>query len=109
MMVDPPLEDGAFHDTTDEALAFEVALTEVGAPGTVFLVDHLYAERLALVPSDPLWDEELPAAWVWAAAIALDGAVAARPRPLMASREANSEPMAADVERFMAIPGRLGW
>lgn len=103
------MEDGAFHDTTDEALAFEVAVTEVGALGTVLLVDHLDPVRLALVPSDPLWDEELPAACVWAVAIALDGAVAARPRPLMASREANSEPMAADVERFTAIPGRLEW
>ena len=30
----PPLLTGAVHDTTDEAFAFEVPETEVGAPGT---------------------------------------------------------------------------
>jgi hypothetical protein len=32
-MVAPPLEAGAVHDTTDWALAKEVAVTPVGAPG----------------------------------------------------------------------------
>jgi hypothetical protein len=31
----PPLLTGEVHDTTDEAFAFEVPDTEVGAPGTV--------------------------------------------------------------------------
>ena len=31
----PPLEAGAVHDTTEEALALEVAVTPVGAPGVV--------------------------------------------------------------------------
>ncbi|MEI7860130.1 MAG: hypothetical protein WCI26_09920 [Acidimicrobiales bacterium] len=34
-MADPPSEVGAVHDTTDDASAFEVAVTPVGAPGTV--------------------------------------------------------------------------
>ncbi len=34
MIAAPPL-DGAVHDTTDDALAAPVALTVVGAPGTV--------------------------------------------------------------------------
>ena len=32
-MADPPLDAGAVHDTTEEALALEVAVTAVGAPG----------------------------------------------------------------------------
>ena len=35
VMAVPPVEAGAVHDTTEEALAFEVAVTTVGAPGTV--------------------------------------------------------------------------
>ena len=35
VMAEPPLEAGAVHDTTDEALAFEVAVTPVGALGNV--------------------------------------------------------------------------
>ena len=35
MMDQPPLEAGAVHDTTEEALAFEVAVTVVGALGAV--------------------------------------------------------------------------
>ena len=34
-MDQPPLEAGAVHDTTEEALAFEVAVTPVGALGAV--------------------------------------------------------------------------
>ena len=34
-MAAPPLEAGAVQDTTEEELAFEVAVTEVGAPGLV--------------------------------------------------------------------------
>jgi hypothetical protein len=32
-MVEPPLEAGAVQDTTDWVLAFDVAVTAVGAPG----------------------------------------------------------------------------
>ena len=35
VMAAPPVEAGAVHATTEEALAFEVAVTAVGAPGTV--------------------------------------------------------------------------
>ena len=35
VMAEPPLDAGAVHDTTEEALAFEVAVTPVGAPGAV--------------------------------------------------------------------------
>ena len=35
MIAEPPVEDGAVHDTTDWAFAFAVADTEVGAPGAV--------------------------------------------------------------------------
>ena len=35
MIAEPPVEPGAVHDTTDWPLAFDVALTDVGAPGTV--------------------------------------------------------------------------
>jgi hypothetical protein len=31
----PPVEDGAVHDTTDCAFAFDEAKTAVGTPGTV--------------------------------------------------------------------------
>ena len=34
-MAAPPSEAGAVHDTTEEASALEVAVTPVGAPGTV--------------------------------------------------------------------------
>ena len=33
-MVAPPLANGGFQDTTDWVLAYEVAFTLVGAPGT---------------------------------------------------------------------------
>lgn len=35
MMAEPPFVDGAVQDTSEEALANEVADTDVGAPGTV--------------------------------------------------------------------------
>ena len=35
VIAEPPVETGAVHDTTDWALAFAVADTEVGAPGAV--------------------------------------------------------------------------
>ena len=35
VMVAPPLESGAVQETTDWALALDVAVTAVGAPGTV--------------------------------------------------------------------------
>ena len=35
MMAAPPSEDGTVQATNDEASAFEVAMTPVGAPGTV--------------------------------------------------------------------------
>jgi hypothetical protein len=35
VMARPPLDDGVVHETTDWVLALEVALTPVGAPGTV--------------------------------------------------------------------------
>jgi hypothetical protein len=34
VIAEPPVLAGAAHDTTDEAFAFEVPDTEVGAPGT---------------------------------------------------------------------------
>jgi hypothetical protein len=34
-MADPPLDAGAVQDTTDWALALDVAVTAVGAPGVV--------------------------------------------------------------------------
>jgi len=34
-MAEPPVDDGAVHDTTDCAFAFAVAATDVGAPGAV--------------------------------------------------------------------------
>ena len=35
VMADPPLEAGAVQATTDWVLAFDVAVTPVGAPGVV--------------------------------------------------------------------------
>jgi hypothetical protein len=34
VIAEPPVLAGAVHDTTDDAFAFEVPETEVGAPGT---------------------------------------------------------------------------
>jgi len=46
----PPLLTGAAHDTTDEAFAFEVPETEVGAPGTVEGTAAAEAVEAAPVP-----------------------------------------------------------
>ena len=97
MMVAPPLEAGAVQDTTEEALACEVAVTEVGAPGTVFLVVLLYEARLALEESAPFWGEAPLTACVASVATEVDWAVAARPKPPTASTAAHSVPMAADA------------
>ena len=35
MIAEPPLDVGAVHETTDWPLAFDVAVTPVGIPGTV--------------------------------------------------------------------------
>jgi hypothetical protein len=48
VMAEPPLELGAVQETVDEALAYEVAFTEVGAPGTV-LVDRFAAVRTTVL------------------------------------------------------------
>ncbi len=52
-MADPPLVDGAVHDTTDWALALEVAVTPVGALGTVDGVAVADAAEAGPVP-EPL-------------------------------------------------------
>ena len=49
-MVAPPLEAGAVHDTTEEALAPEVADTPVGASGTVAGVAGAEAVDASPVP-----------------------------------------------------------
>jgi hypothetical protein len=46
----PPLLTGAAHDTTDWVLAAPVALTAVGAPGTVDGVTAAEADEAAPVP-----------------------------------------------------------
>lgn len=48
----PPLETGAVHDTTDWVLAYEVAATPVGAPGTVAGVAGPEGDDAALVPAE---------------------------------------------------------
>ncbi len=50
-MAAPPLDDGAVHDTSDWALAFEVADTAVGAVGTVAGVAGADGLEAALVPA----------------------------------------------------------
>ena len=50
-MADPPLEDGAVHVTTEEALAPEVALTAVGMPGTVVGVAGAEGVEATLLPA----------------------------------------------------------
>ena len=50
-MAEPPLEDGAVHVTTEEALAPEVALTAVGMPGTVVGVTGSEAADASPVPA----------------------------------------------------------
>ena len=51
-MVAPPLLAGAVHDTTDWVLAFEVAVTPVGAPGVVAGVAAAEAVEGTLVPAE---------------------------------------------------------
>ena len=46
----PPFETGAAHDTTDDAFAAPVALTAVGAPGTIDGTTAADATDAALVP-----------------------------------------------------------
>ena len=50
-MTEPPLEAGAVHATTDEALARDVAVTVVGAPGTVDGVADAEGADARLVPA----------------------------------------------------------
>ena len=51
-MAAPPLEAGAVHDTTDWVLAFEVAVTAVGAPGAVAGLAAGEAAEAGLVPAE---------------------------------------------------------
>ena len=51
VMGDPPLEAGAVQETTDWPLAFEVATTLTGAPGTVGMVTGLEGAEAAPAPS----------------------------------------------------------
>jgi hypothetical protein len=50
-MAPPPVATGAVQDTTDWALAFELAVTAVGAPG-VPTTRALDGEEAALVPAE---------------------------------------------------------
>jgi len=47
----PPLSAGAVHETTDVVLAFEVAMTFVGAPGVVAGVVAVDGFEMTLVPA----------------------------------------------------------
>ena len=51
-MVSPPLDAGAIHDTTDWPLAFEVAVTPVGAPGLVGTITTLDGIEAGPVPKE---------------------------------------------------------
>ena len=51
-MAAPPLEAGAVHDTTDWVLAFDVAVTLVGAPGAVAGVAAAEGDEATLVPAE---------------------------------------------------------
>ena len=53
VMVAPPLEAGAVHETTDWELALDVAVTPVGAPGTAAGVAEFDTADAAPLP-DPL-------------------------------------------------------
>jgi hypothetical protein len=48
----PPLLAGAVQETTELALAFDVAATAVGAPGTVAGIAAAEAAEAALVPAE---------------------------------------------------------
>ena len=51
MSAEPPLLDGAVHDTTDWLLARDVAETPVGAPGGPAGVTELDADELGPEPA----------------------------------------------------------
>ena len=51
MIEAPPVELGALQETTEEPLALEVAVTEVGAPGAVAGVAAAEAVEAELVPA----------------------------------------------------------
>ena len=51
MIAVPPLELGAVHETTEEPLALEVAVTLVGAPGTVAGISTAESVDAELVPA----------------------------------------------------------
>ena len=51
MIEAPPVELGAVQETTEEPLALEVAVTPVGAPGTVAGVAEVEAVDAELVPA----------------------------------------------------------
>jgi hypothetical protein len=50
-MAAPPFEAGAVHDTVDWVLAYDVAVTAVGAPGMVAGVAGAEGAEAALVPA----------------------------------------------------------
>ena len=50
-MAAPPVEAGAVHDTTEEVLAYEVAFTLVGTPGTAAGVAGAEAAEVVDVPA----------------------------------------------------------
>ena len=52
MIAEPPLEAGAFQETTDWVLALDDAFTLVGAPGVVAGVAGAEAAEAALVPAE---------------------------------------------------------
>ncbi len=51
-MAAPPLDDGAVHDTTDWALAFDDAVTPVGALGTAAGTAGAEAAEAGPVPAE---------------------------------------------------------
>ena len=51
MIAEPPFEAGAVQDTTEEPLAFDEAVTEVGAPGAVAGMAAAEALEATLVPA----------------------------------------------------------
>ena len=51
MRAAPPLPTGAVQETTERLLAFEVAVTAVGAPGTVAGVAEAGGLEATLVPA----------------------------------------------------------
>jgi hypothetical protein len=50
-MAEPPLETGAVQETTELALAFDVAVTAVGAPGAVAGMAAADGDDAGLVPA----------------------------------------------------------